>query len=41
VTSVVYIAPPKRPSLIQEGSDKDLSAQASVFPDEVSVYLIY
>lgn len=41
MTAVVYIAPPKPTSPIQEGCDEDLSVQASVFPDEVSVYLIF
>jgi len=36
--TVVYVAPPKPPSSVQEGSAEDLSPQASVFPDKVFLF---
>lgn len=39
--TIVYVVPPKPPSPVQEGSDENLSPQASVFSDKVfySIFL--
>lgn len=36
--TVVYVVPPKPPSPVQEGSDENLSPQASVFSDKVFLF---
>jgi len=39
--TVVYVDPPQTPSPIQEGSDEDLSSQASIFPRKLIFCLIF